>query len=188
MTREETKVILSTIATVYPPNLLPSITELTVNIWFQLLQDMEYKNATSAVATWISTNKYPPTIADIRSIVAHAMLAKGDGEMSGDEAWSLLINAIRHYGRYDKEGAIRHMGPSVWKIASRDWRYYCDILEEQVPNEKSRFLKTWAAEQKKEVERLQIPVSIQEAFKGIGKGVGQGIGEGNEARIGTGNE
>ena len=66
MEREETKQILGIVYSVYQPNLLPPMTKELLGVWHEMLQDLNVQAVRASVAAWITTNKYPPTIADIR--------------------------------------------------------------------------------------------------------------------------
>lgn len=158
MTRDEVKTILATMSAVYPPNLMPSVTELTVNVWFQLMQDVQYQDAQNAVGAWLTTEKYPPTIADIRERLFRTE------SVSPDQAWSNFISAVRKFGHTEKDLARDRLG-DLWSIVGNDWMYYCTLPEDQIPNERSRFMRIFAAHQTKEKERAQIPAGIRDRLE-----------------------
>jgi hypothetical protein len=160
MTRDEVKEMLATMSATYPPNLLPPINELTVNIWHKLMEDLPGKLAMAAAASWMTTNKYPPTIADIRERCVQSTAPKMN---SAEEAWSKVLKAIRSCGHTEPYRAERELG-DLWQMVGRDWSYYCSLDESQTPNEKTRFIRMYSSEQKKAVERLQIPAFVQKAL------------------------
>ena len=43
------------------------ITKQGINIWYDLLSDLDAKTLNLAVSNYIKSNKYPPTIADLRN-------------------------------------------------------------------------------------------------------------------------
>jgi hypothetical protein len=165
MTRDETKTVLAMMATVYPKNLLPEVTDLTVNVWFQLLQDIPFKAVSAAVAAWLATNRYPPTIADLREIIVRKETAN---DLTPDQAWSKLTVAIRKYGHTQTDMAAGYLG-DLWQTIKVDWPYYCGMLESEMPNEKARFIRMYTAKAKRDKEQLQIPTAIRKALSGIGQ-------------------
>jgi hypothetical protein len=165
MTRDETKTVLAMMATVYPKNLLPEVTDLTVNVWYQLLQDLPFKTISAAVAAWLATNRYPPTISDLREIVVKRETAD---QTTPDEAWSRLTVAIRKYGHTQPDMAAGFLG-DLWQTIKNDWPYYCGMLESEMPNEKARFIRMYTAKSKRDKEQLQIPQQIRKALSGIGQ-------------------
>jgi hypothetical protein len=72
MTFAQTGKMLAQLSAVYPARLMPDINENTIKIWADLLKDVDDKQALDATREWIQTNKYPPTIADIREQIANA--------------------------------------------------------------------------------------------------------------------
>lgn len=165
MTRDETKTVLAMLATVYPKNLLPEVTDLTVNVWYQLMQDLPFAAIKAAVASWLATNRYPPTISDLREIVVRQEVAD---TITPDEAWTRLTVALRKYGHTQPDLAAKYLG-DLWQLIKGDWPYYCGMLESEMPNEKARFLRMYSAKQKRDKEQLQIPAPIRKALAGVGQ-------------------
>jgi hypothetical protein len=158
MSIDETGLILAFLATIYPPHLSVRVDAATIKIWQSLLSDLPYAAINSAVKAWVATNKYPPTIADLR-----AMLTPAE-QRSPEEAWSLLYSAIKKGGFYDRGLAQDIMG-DLWCLVEKDWSYYAGLLEEDVPNEKSRFLKMYAAFVHREKVQAQIPAILQKQLE-----------------------
>ena len=163
MTRDETKTMLATMSAVYPHNLMPDVTEITVNVWYQLLKDITYKLASVAVAGWISINKYPPTIADIREMVTTHQDA-----VTPEQEWTRLLGAIRKYGHTMPAEAEAELG-DLWP-GTTDWQYYCQMMVDDLPNEKSRYLRMITTKQKREKTNAQMPESVRKMLDGIGQG------------------
>ena len=162
MTRDETKSILAAMATVYSLNLMPQITELTVNTWFQLLADLPYKPVQAAVVAWIATEKYPPTIADIRE----KALVREDG-ITAAVAWGMVIRAVRKYGA-DWWLAKADLPDAVWAVCEqRGWDYYCNMDERESNVCFAQFRGAFETEVQRERRRLQIPQQVWETLARI---------------------
>lgn len=73
-------------------NFLPD--EESVKVWYEMLKDLSYQHVNVAVQKYMSTQKFPPTISEIRSIVAELV----DGRIEDwSEEWKLVIHAMRGY-------------------------------------------------------------------------------------------
>ena len=170
MTREETKTILSTMAAVYSEKLMPSMNDLTVNVWFQLLQDLSYQQVQAATAAWLTSNKYPPTIADLReTVLAKPVEASMD---TAEEAWGKVQVAVRRYGWTEEERAKSALGDLIWKtVGSFGWRYWCQMPVEDESTYFAQFRNAYNVNRKREVEAAQIPAGIREKLSAIGGGV-----------------
>lgn len=170
MTRDEVKTILATMAAVYSVNLMPQVTELTVNVWFQLMQDIEYKQASTAVALWLATQKYPPTVADIREkcISAYKLF---EIPLTPEEAWGNLIKAVRKYGHTMESDAANTLDQRIWKIVERfGWDYWCQMPMDKESTYFAQFRSAYENEDKRVAQVAQIPASIRNALQGIGSG------------------
>lgn len=65
MTPEEFGKIVKAMRTYYPnQNTIPN--EQAFLLWYEQLGDLELQDVTVALKRWVSENKWPPTIADLR--------------------------------------------------------------------------------------------------------------------------
>lgn len=156
MTRDETKTILATMSAVYPINLMPPVTEMTVNVWFQLLQDVPFKLASAAVAAWLQTEKYPPTIASIRE-----MVTRQPQSLTAEQAWTAVQLAVKDFGHTEKDRAQQTLG-DLWRLVGADWTYYCTLPVDQISNEKARFIRMYTNDAKREQNIAQIAAPIRQ--------------------------
>lgn len=161
MTRDETKTLLATMAAVYSEKLMSEITELTVNVWFKLLQDIDYKAASAATAAWLTSNKYPPTISDIRELVIARKIDQEIG--SAEEAWGKLQTAVRKHGWTEEGKAKDVLGELVWKtVGSFGWKYWCQMPIESEATYFAQFRNAYNVNRKREIDLAQIPDCIRE--------------------------
>lgn len=87
MEREQFKVLVKAMKAVYAqPTFIPD--QDAFNVWFALLGDLPYKQAELAVQKHMATEKFPPTIADIRE-KAEQITSVKETEMSELEAWAI---------------------------------------------------------------------------------------------------
>ena len=67
--------------------------EATIDLWASIFVNDEAKIVTEAVKALIVTNKYPPTIADVKEKIA--ILTCKNTYMTESEAWNVVYNAMR---------------------------------------------------------------------------------------------
>ncbi len=65
MTREEFKNIVKAIRAAYTNT--PIDSQTVFDLWYEMLKDASYTDVTKALAKHIKTNKFAPTIAELRS-------------------------------------------------------------------------------------------------------------------------
>jgi hypothetical protein len=167
MTREETKNILAYISTVYPERMIGEVSKLKVDIWADLMKDMDYAEIKKALKRWVSTEKYPPTISELRSSVASEKMGDAD---SPEEAWGEIQKAVQKFGYIDKEGALASLNPVCRRIVERfGWQYFCQMPIDEISTYYAQFRNAYTAEWKKEKERIQIPIEVQKLTSGMFK-------------------
>ena len=66
MEREEFKILVKAMKAVYAqPTFIPD--KDAFDVWYGLLQDLPYEQANLAIQKYMTSEKFPPTIADIRT-------------------------------------------------------------------------------------------------------------------------
>ena len=79
MTKQEFAVLASAIRTYYPKEkILPN--QQAMQLWFIHLQDIPYRVAEVALEKWVISNKWSPTIADLREYVKKVYWQAMDGK------------------------------------------------------------------------------------------------------------
>ena len=164
----EVKQMLATMVSVYTKKLMPEINEFTVNVWQRILADIDFKAAQASLIKWMSTERYPPTPADIRSGIAIAQM----GVISSpDDAWKLIQQAVRKYGYMNQDEALKSFPELINRIVGRfGWMHYCMMPMEDVATYYAQFRNAYNDECQKTKERLQIPDDIQKTLARIGTG------------------
>lgn len=67
MTREEFKNIVKAIRGTYPSS--PINTQQIFDLWYEMLKDLDYQTVTNNLQRHIRTNKFAPTVAELRGVV-----------------------------------------------------------------------------------------------------------------------
>ncbi len=90
--------------------------DASMELWFNQLKDIPYKVAEVFLNKWISTEKWAPTIADIRGGCAD--ITQGEIEDWG-HGWAQVERAIRIYGYPRIEEAYESMDEITREAAKR---------------------------------------------------------------------
>lgn len=162
MIKKEFATFAMALKTYYPKEgLLPN--EQALELWYKQLQDIDYKVAEAALNKWVATNKWSPTIADIREQAA--AISTGDIPDWGD-GWEQVLRAIRLYGSYEPQKALDSMDGLTRKCVERlGFRNIC--MSENISADRANFrmmYETLAERQKKE---MQLPAATRTLISSI---------------------
>lgn len=105
MTRDEAKNIVGIIKSIYPNWKIDNPT-LTVDAWAIVLEDADYNAVQYAVKRYSMTDRsgFPPSIGQLMSQIQDSM---DNGGLSGQEAWALVLRAIRNSSYHSQEEFAR---------------------------------------------------------------------------------
>lgn len=134
MTREEFAKLAAAMKTYYPrDNVLP--TKESMSLWYDMLQDLGYQEASVALRTHVSLSSFPPSVADIRKTAADN---RNLNIQSMDEAWGDVLRAIRRYGYPREVEALESLQEPCRTIVRRiGWQNLC--LSEKLEIERAFF-------------------------------------------------
>lgn len=152
MTEKEFSILVKGMKAIYAqPTFIPDA--YAFKVWFSLLEDLDYKDASAAIQKHMQTSPYPPTVADIRKQIVDIK----SPDLKTDEQYFLEIKeAVQKSTYYSKEAfeGLSDVAKAVVRDASnlKTWA----IEDERTFNEvqKSYILKA-VATQRKNVRELQ---------------------------------
>lgn len=131
LTRSETSKIIAVLKTEYPRSYQGlSADELRnkILLWSELLEDLSYSDVNIAIRRWMATEKWPPTISDIRSLVVQSTETEADHEWV--DAWGEVERAIRNFGFYRELEALNSMSPVTRTcVQAIGWKNICNSEE-----------------------------------------------------------
>ncbi len=82
--------------------------EPLIQLWMNMLSDTAYEVAALAIQKHLSLSKFPPTVAEIRSLIVYI---NNPERITGMEAWGNVTKAIRVYGSYRETEAKASLDP-----------------------------------------------------------------------------
>lgn len=158
MTIDEFAKFADAIKTYFPrDNVLP--TNKSMDLWFDMLKDLDYEIAHASLKKYVSLNRFPPTISDIREQYNEFIYPIELNEM---EAWSLVSKAIRN-GGYNSSEEFSKLPPIVQKAVGSSNQIRIWALDENY-NESvimSNFQRSYKIELEREKEIQKIPINIR---------------------------
>lgn len=162
MNRDEFKVLCKGMKAVYTqPTFLPDADAF--NIWFSLLQDLDYMVAQAAIQKYMLTNKFPPTIADIREMATGISI--GEKPLWSD-GWEEVLRAIRRFGSYRESEALASMSEITRQAVQRlGFRNLC--MSENVMTDRANFRMVYEQISDREYSAKQIPMKLSNMIESI---------------------
>lgn len=162
MTRDEFKVLVKGMKAIYSqPTFIPD--QDAFNMWFALIGDLPYEVCNVSVQKYMLTNKFPPTVADIRELASNVV--NGD-PLSWGEAWERALTAVRRYGSYNQAEALNSLDPVTRKcVDSIGYMTLC--MSENIMVERAHFQKIFEVMSKREQMDRQMPLTLQNTINQI---------------------
>lgn len=134
-----------------------------IKIWYQMLQDLSYQQTNAAIQKYMLTNKFPPTIADIRELAVTVL--HGDLPDWG-EGWEQVLKAIRMYGSYRVEEAMESFDPITRRCVERlGFRNIC--MSENINHDRANFRMIYENLVEREKKDQQLPLKLSQMIEGI---------------------
>ena len=176
MDKKEFSLFAMALKTYYPrENLLPN--EQAMELWFKQLHDIPYQVAEIALNKWVATNKWSPSIADIREM--SSTVKNGEIPDWGD-GWEQVLQAIRKYGTYRIPEAMESFDPITRQCVERlGFRNIC--MSDNISTDRANFRMIYEqlAERKRKEALLPDTLKLligdfQKKQLQIGAGEGEG--------------
>lgn len=150
-------------------NIFPN--EAAMELWYRELKDVPGDLLTAALRAWVNTEKWPPSIAELRERCAE--IVNGPAPDWGD-AWKEVVRAIGRYGTMRPEEALADMSELTRRTVERmSWRDIC--LSENPDTLRAQFRQVYQTVTKREIEDRKLPQELKAAIQTlqIGSGVKQ---------------
>lgn len=106
MNKAQTAVLLHIIQTAYPSFGGSASSEDIASLWCEMLTDVGLEVASAAVKRHIQTNRFPPTVADIRTIITDMTMPS----VTAGDIWQECYRLLNwNLGPEDEPEAYSHM-------------------------------------------------------------------------------
>ena len=157
MTKQEFAIFTSALKTYYPrENLLPN--QAAMELWYRQLQDIPYNIAEAALNQWVATNKWSPSIAEIRET---AGVIKNGEIPDWGEGWAQVQLAIRRYGMYQVPEAMESLDPITRQCVERiGFRNIC--ISENISQDRANFRMLYEQIAERQKKQEQLPPQLKQ--------------------------
>ena len=162
MNKQEFGLFASAIRTYYPKeNILPN--QQAMELWYRELQDIPYPVAEAGLRQWVSTNKWSPSIAEIREM---ASTVQNGIIPDWGEGWEQVLLAIRKYGTYRISEAMESFDPITKRCVERlGFRNIC--LSENINQDRANFRMIYEQMAEREKKDKQLALPLQQLIQGL---------------------
>lgn len=162
MNKQEFSSWAKALRTYYPrEQLLPN--EAAMELWYQALKDIPMQVAEATLRKWVATNKWSPTIAEIRE---NAVDVKHGEALDWSDAWERVQHAIRRYGNYRAAEAMASLDP-ITRATVKRLGFYNLCVSENPMSDRKQFRDTFEVMAKREQMRMQLPLELQDNIRSI---------------------
>jgi hypothetical protein len=154
--KKEFGLFASALRTYYPKEkILPN--EQALELWYKQLQDIPYNVAELTLNKWVATNKWSPSIADIRE---HATsITQGEAKEWGD-AWQDVLRAISKYGSYREDEALESLDETTRTVVRRlGFRNLC--FSEEIQVDRANFRMVYEQQLQRDKQDAQLPPRLK---------------------------
>ena len=135
-----------------------------MDLWYHALQDLPYQAISIALGKWVATEKWPPSIAELRSMVAEVTRGKLP---EWGEGWAEVSQAIRRYGWAREKDALASMSP-VTRAAVQQMGWM-DICQSENPETiRAQFRQLYQINSQRETEDRQLPAAMKDTIAQLG--------------------
>lgn len=173
MKKKDFAIFAACLKTFYPKEKLFE-TEQAVELWFQQLKDIDINVLKLALSTWVATEKWSPTIADLREKAAEI---EGQTPADWSNGWDNVQKAIRYYGRYRQAEALESMDEITRQTVSRmGFIELCN--SENVAADRANFRTIYQSIAERKKRENQIPVEVMALIEQVKGGTIHGRIEG----------
>lgn len=156
MTVEEFAVFVDRVKTAYPKDNLLA-TKDAVRWWYDLLGDLPFQAAMNSLRQYSLSNKFPPSVADIRQIATETLTINA---MDVDEAWGTVLRAIRTYGYMRESEALESLQePCRSVVRNIGWQNLCK--SERVENERAFFRDSYRVKMERQRKENALPIGVK---------------------------
>ncbi len=127
------------------------------------LQDIPYNVAEVTLNKWVATNKWSPSIADIREQATS--LTQGEAKEWGD-AWQDVLRAISRYGSYREDEALESLDDTTRQVVKRlGFRNIC--YSEEIQVDRANFRMIYEQQLQRDKHNAQLPPTLKELISNM---------------------
>lgn len=166
MTRQEFAVFVSAMRTYYGrENLLPN--NQAMELWYRQLEDIPAKVAEASLNKWVATQKWSPSIADLRQMASEIVTGE---TVDWGEAWSKVMKVVGGYG-YNRQAEAMERLDEITREAVKRVGWYEICMSENIGVERANFRDIYNALAERRKKDAQLPPSVKTLISEVRQGL-----------------
>ena len=168
LTKQEFAIFAAAMKTYFSKenNLLPN--EAAMELWFRELQDIPFPVAEAALQKWVHTEKWSPSIAELRAMAASVIHGE---QLTWGESWERFKMAVRRYGRDGEAKAMESLDPLSRQCAKiLGYRQFCVSDENDEMTHRAHYQRIFESLAEREKTQQQVALPLQKIIERLGSG------------------
>lgn len=138
-------------------NLLP--TDAAMELWYRELEDIPYDKAALMLRKWVATQKWSPSISEIRKGVTELLIPETGEDWS--TGWQKVLNAVGRYGYMRGDEALASFDPITAETIRRiGWNTICN--SENLSVDRASFRQVYEIISTRAKETQQLPRAVRD--------------------------
>lgn len=137
--------------------------QAAMDLWYEELKDIPYQVAKVSLRRWVQTNKWSPSIAEIRESCMEVLYPD---RIPWGKAWEQVLDAIKNRSRTKDGNYLEGMCDTAKKVVKQmGFRNIC--MSENLATERANFRMIYESLQEKEKLDIVVSPGIREAIKQV---------------------
>jgi hypothetical protein len=144
----------------------PETFEVATRLWGRSLVDYSWAEAMNAFETWINTQRFPPTLADFKELIAKQK--SPEKLISPEMAFEAVSEAVRKFGSYGQEKAFQTFSDPIKRSvrAVGGWQKICQTeLGREWDFLKKNFIEAYNEFGQEEKHQALLPEAVLNRLK-----------------------
>lgn len=156
LTTDEITKLLATMSAAWPSF---RVSKESVLVWGKCLGDIPYQVLHKATLRLICTNKFPPSISELRDASLDVVRPH---EVTSLDAWGEVITAIAEYGYYQEREALASMSAGAAYVVRRmGWSELCQSEVDKASVIRAQFCKLYDHCMNEKRRQAVLPESLR---------------------------
>lgn len=145
---------------------------VTRDAWYELVKDIPKELLLEAVKSYAAGHVFAPSVAELRAEALKA--ARPELSMGADEAWGLVVQAVKKYGYTRPMEALSSLPQIVARCVERfGWREIC--LSDKPEAVRGQFYKAFEAQIQREKADALVPNGVKTRMARLTSGWGNAL-------------
>ena len=138
-------------------------------MWQDIFKDCPYKEMFAILEFWISTEKYPPTVACLNRLIRRNR--NPEAFISAEQAWEQVSIAVRKFGWCNQDKAMEFLAPNVRRAVQYigGWQKLCKSESKEWDFRRKDFLDVYEEFENETQKQELIPTHVLERLEREGQ-------------------